>query len=303
MSQTQPRVLVIRGGAIGDFILTLPAIRLLRENLAACHLEVLGYPGIAELAISAGLADKTRSLSDSRMAGLFGRGATIDPELAAYFSSFHLIVSYLYDPDAILRGNLERLGVKALIDMPQKVTHGAGHATEQLARPLQKLALFLEEPQWRLPIFPLGVKASKIAIHLGSGSESKNWPMDHWGQLIRDLKDKRPNTQLVCITGEAEEARGTVSLAKIHPTTERWHSLPLVELACRLGSCNLFLGHDSGISHLASACGVPCLLLFGPTDPATWAPPQPTVQILQAPEGDLALLTLETVREAVLLLA
>jgi ADP-heptose:LPS heptosyltransferase len=237
------------------------------------------------------------------MAGLFGRGATIDPELAAYFSSFHLIVSYLYDPDAILRGNLERLGVKALIDMPQKVTHGAGHATEQLARPLQKLALFLEEPQWRLPIFPLGVKASKIAIHLGSGSESKNWPMDHWGQLIRDLKDKRPNTQLVCITGEAEEARGTVSLAKIHPTTERWHSLPLVELASRLGSCDLFLGHDSGISHLASACGVPCLLLFGPTDPATWAPPQPTVQILQAPEGDLALLTLETVREAVLLLA
>jgi ADP-heptose:LPS heptosyltransferase len=303
MSPAQPRVLVIRGGAIGDFILTLPAIRLLRENLTACHLEVLGYPGITDLAVSAGLADATRSLNDPHMARLFAQGAALDAALETYLLSFHLIVSYLYDPDAVLRGNLERLGVKALIDMPQKVTPGAGHATEQLARPLQKLALFLEEPQWRLPIFPLGVKASKIAIHLGSGSESKNWPVDHWSQLIRVLKEKRPNTQLVCITGEAEEARGTVDWAKMHPTIERWHSLPLVELASRLGSCDLFLGHDSGISHLASACGVPCLLLFGPTDAATWAPPQPTVQILQAPEGHLASLSLEIVREAVLLLA
>jgi ADP-heptose:LPS heptosyltransferase len=303
MSQTQPRVLVIRGGAIGDFILTLPAIRLLRENLATCHLEVLGYPGIVDLAVSAGLADGTRSLNDPRMALLFARGATMDAELGTYFTSFNLIVSYLYDPDAILRSNLERLGVKALIDMPQKLAHGAGHATEQLARPLQKLALFLEEPQWRLPIFPASVKTSKIAIHLGSGSESKNWPMDRWGQLIRDLQNKRPNTQIVCITGEAEEARGTVAAAEIHPSIERWHALPLVELASRLSRCSLFLGHDSGISHLASACGVPSLLLFGPTDPATWAPPQATVQILQAPEGEMAGIRLETVREAVLLLA
>jgi len=303
MSHTQPRVLVIRGGAIGDFILTLPAIRLLRENLATCHLEVLGYPGIVDLAVSAGLADGTRSLNDPRMALLFARGATMDAELGTYFTSFNLIVSYLYDPDAILRSNLERLGVKALIDMPQKLAHGAGHATEQLARPLQKLALFLEEPQWRLPIFPASVKTSKIAIHLGSGSESKNWPMDRWGQLIRDLQNKRPNTQIVCITGEAEEARGTVAAAEIHPSIERWHALPLVELASRLSRCSLFLGHDSGISHLASACGVPSLLLFGPTDPATWAPPQATVQILQAPEGEMAGIRLETVREAVLLLA
>ena len=90
MSHTQPRVLVIRGGAIGDFILTLPAIRLLRENLAACHLEVLGYPGIADLAVSAGLADGTRSLNDPRMALLFARGTTMDAELVAYFTSFNL---------------------------------------------------------------------------------------------------------------------------------------------------------------------------------------------------------------------
>jgi len=66
--QTRPRVLVIRGGAIGDFILTLPAIRLLREGLPNPHLEVLGYPGIASLATAAGFADAVRSIEHGAMA-------------------------------------------------------------------------------------------------------------------------------------------------------------------------------------------------------------------------------------------
>lgn len=299
MVKSQPRVLVIRGGAIGDFILTLPAIRLLRENLASCHLEVLGYPGIADLAVSAGLADATRSLNDPRMALLFARGAAIDPELVSYFCSFNLVVSFLYDPDAILRGNLERIGVKTLIDMPERIANGAGHASEQLARPLQKLALFLEEPQWRLPIYPVNQRSPRIAIHLGSGSETKNWPIDHWHRLITELQKSFLHMQITCITGEAEEARGTTFSGDSTGHLDHWHALPLTELAARLGRCSLFMGHDSGISHLASACGVPSILLFGPTDPATWAPPQPTIQLIRAPEGDLKRLPFEAVMEIV----
>ena len=79
-----PRVLVIRGGAIGDFILTLPAIRLLKEGIPNCHLEVLGYPGIADLALTAGLADHTRSLGHRHFAPLFAPGAPVQPEIADY---------------------------------------------------------------------------------------------------------------------------------------------------------------------------------------------------------------------------
>ena len=57
--------------------------------------------------------------------------------------------------------------------------------------------------------------------------------------------------------------------------------LPLEELVELLASCRLFLGHDSGISHLAAACGVPSLLLFGPTDPVMWAPPAPHVRVIK----------------------
>lgn len=62
------KVLFIRGGAVGDFILTMPAMRLLRENLPEAEIEILGYPAIAELAVATGLADRIRSLEDGRLA-------------------------------------------------------------------------------------------------------------------------------------------------------------------------------------------------------------------------------------------
>jgi heptosyltransferase-2 len=61
---------------------------------------------------------------------------------------------------------------------------------------------------------------------------------------------------------------------------------------------SIFVGHDSGISHLAAAAGARCVLLFGPTDPAIWAPANHHVRIVRAPDGDLRKLTLGTVRDA-----
>jgi ADP-heptose:LPS heptosyltransferase len=68
---------------------------------------------------------------------------------------------------------------------------------------------------------------------------------------------------------------------------DHWESLPLTELAARLPSCSALLGHDSGIGHLAAACGVPCHLFFGPSDPATWAPRNAGVTVHRVSSGNL----------------
>ena len=60
----------------------------------------------------------------------------------------------------------------------------------------------------------------------------------------------------------------------------------------------MFLGHDSGVSHLAAACGTPCVLLFGPTDPAMWAPPAARVRVLQC-GADLSAIGVEEVHKTV----
>ena len=65
----KPRILVVRGGAIGDFIMTLPAIGALRERWPEAHIEILGYPHIAELAQGRYYADAMRSIDAKAMTG------------------------------------------------------------------------------------------------------------------------------------------------------------------------------------------------------------------------------------------
>jgi len=303
------RVLVIRGGAIGDFILTLPAIRLLRENIPACHLEVLGYTGIAELAKAAGWADAVRALDHRDMAMLFAPGAPIADEVADYLRSFTLVVSYLFDPDGHFCENLKRIGVTTLIECPHRVQPDQGPAAAQLARPLSQLAMFLDDPAPIIRVKPEVILPHpqpgemSLVVHVGSGSETKNWPLENWFHLIRSMQQQQ-SIRIILLTGEAEEARGMTETLDGADWSglffERWHQVPLVTLAARLNGLALqgatsFVGHDSGISHLAAACGLDCLLLFGPSDPAIWAPQNPGVRLLRAPEGDLRALTPEAV--------
>lgn len=299
-----PRILIIRGGAIGDFILTLPAVQLLRANVPGVHLEILGYPSIIGLAKAAGLAEATRSLEHSSMARLFAPGAKIDDELVDYFQSFNLVVSYLYDPDGFFRGNMERIGVKTFLEVPHQIEPGKGHAARQLARPLEKLAMFLEDPVPHLT-FPVASEvrdgSALIALHPGSGSLRKNWPLEHWHRAGLELAKTFPTFRYAFVTGEAEAERGiTAALAEDWKSLGflHWDQLPLPELARRLAGCAGFVGHDSGIAHLAAACGLPCLLFFGPTDPALWAPQNSGVQVFREPSGDMAQLSFEQGWEA-----
>jgi heptosyltransferase III len=278
------RILVIRGGAIGDFILTLPAIRLLRDSFPAAHLEILGYRHIAALAEMSGYANATRSIEYAALSTFFNRDGDLAPDLIDYFSSFQQVVSYLFDPDEIFASNLRRAGVRNLIVGSAKI-NGQEHAARQLARPLERLALYLENPAaFILPNEQRKVNRALIAIHPGSGSEAKNWPLDRFVELTRELLRSDEKRQLLLVGGEADEERVT-KLVRALPNERVSVIKPfsLTKLASLLQNCALFIGHDSGISHLAAAVETPCLLLFGPTDPAIWAPANSQVRVLRAP--------------------
>ena len=298
----KPRILAIRGGAIGDFILTLPALRLLREAFPHCHLEVLGYRHIAALALHGGpepgttYADATRSIEYGPLAGFFARNGNLSPELCEYFASFQQVVSWLFDPDGIFETNVKRAGVKNYLSAYTPITD-ENHASVQLARGLESMALFLDDPAAKLVPTPESHQAAEAwlsssaihnssftALHPGSGSPRKNWPLEKWRALAGQIK--RP---LLIIGGEAD----TASLDSLAPhATLIARDLPLPTLAALLTRCTRYFGHDTGISHLAAAVGSKCTLLFGPTDPAVWSPQGPHVKILHT--HDLATMSLES---------
>src|SRR3954471_2196320 len=120
------RILVIRGGAIGDFVLTLPAIKLLREGFPSAHLEILGYKHIAALAENRFYADGVRSIESGSLSRFFTKGADLPSDLRDYFGSFDLIVSYLYDPDAVFSDNVARASQAQFVAGPPKLD-GSAH--------------------------------------------------------------------------------------------------------------------------------------------------------------------------------
>ena len=287
------RVLVIRGGALGDFLLTLPVLRALRE--ATQHLEILAYPQFTTLAREAGLVEGGRSIEYGPMAGFFARGAIQDPGLRDFFGSFDAALSYLYDPDGIFAENLTASGLKRFVTGPHK-PGSIGHAIDQLAAPLAELGVPMTERavEVRRPID--GSKPDVVAIHPGSGSKAKNWPAAQWESLATELLATYPSIHLAIIGGEADgpEVEALQEL-RSHERVDFWLNGPLTALAEKLGGARGYIGHDTGVSHLSAVLGVPSLLLFGPSDPSVWAPPHHHVQVLCAPDGDLSGLKLATV--------
>jgi len=313
-SPPKGKILVIRGGAIGDFILTLPAIAALRRQFPQAHLEVLGYPHIVQLALAGGLVDRVQPIEARGLAGFFARDGKLAPDLADYFSGFNLIVSYLYDPDEIFQANIARCASAQFIVAPHRPDEKElVHATKVYLKPLERLAIFDADPVPRLDVgqasrlsltsstgaFECAAPAVSLqimetgatpvlrtlALHPGSGSERKNWPETQWTGLLAKLVGET-NWNLLLVGGEAEGQRlKRLSASLPVERCEVAHNLPLADLARRLESCVGFVGHDSGISHLAAALGLPCVVLWADTVQEIWRPQGERVALVKEIAG------------------
>ena len=264
------KILVLRGGALGDFIVTLPALRLLRERWPSAKIEFVGNARAAELGLIAGVIDHVYSQAEARWAQLYSP-VPLTPEFQTWLNDFDLIVSFWPDPDGELRQHFAHRETNYVASNANVTTHPAAAHFCIALRPLD-----LKTKSYHFKIdLPASIEAEAlrqlaglknfVALHLGSGSPRKNWPLDRWAEFAMRLQ--RP---LLIVTGEAE------------PTPPCWpvdlpvvyaHDWPLPVLCAALAKSALFIGHDSGVSHLAAAAGTRCILLFGPTDPAIWAPP------------------------------
>jgi ADP-heptose:LPS heptosyltransferase len=288
-------VLILRGGALGDFIVTLPTLATLRRAFPSARLELAGNAVAAALAVPRGLLDAVHSQHEARWSALYG-SAPLPSDFAAWLGGFDLVLSFWPDPDGALATRFpvhpqqRFLSAPALPPPRAAAPVTARPAAAHYAAALDPIGLSATET-W-LPLRPLltgseapGASAPAptpprrgLVLHPGSGSPRKNWPLDRW----LDLLSRLPAPPTV-ILGEAESG----SVDRFAATgANLLVRRPLEELVDRLAGAAAFLGHDSGIAHLAAACGTPSLLLFGPTDPAVWAPPAPHVRVLR-PFSDL----------------
>ena len=277
------RILVIRGGAVGDVILTLPVFGALRLAFPNAHIEVVGDARRVCLARHSVYADATMDGERLEIHRLFSREARKPRQLVSYLGGFDLILSYVPAPSDVFLDNVQRCcpgDVIAWTPHPD----GTVHATDHLLQPVLGFADTTPSAEPRVYPDSKGRQAAKrfwqttglpdqgvLALHVGSGGSHKLWPLEGWRQIIHwAAEDGVPG---ILIYGPAEEERGLGSLLNnLNPAWKALRSAPLLELAAILEKCAAFAGHDSGVTHLAAAVGTPALALFGPTDPWVWGP-------------------------------
>lgn len=256
------RRLLIRPGGIGDFLLSLPALECLKEHFT----EVWTTPRNVPLAR---FADRARAIPST---GLDLLGVTDPPpELVDSLRGFDSIVSWYGANRPEFRDPVSALGLPFTF-FPALPTENPGmHAADFYLSQARTLTSKPSDGIPRLACAPAPHPYEPYAvIHPFSGSPRKNWPIERFRALARELER---SMRVRWCAGPDDP-----------PLADAVHIDDLYQLACWLAGASFYMGNDSGITHLAAAAGTPVLAFFGPTDPAVWAPRGPNVKVERWPE-------------------
>jgi hypothetical protein len=262
------RRLAIRPGGIGDSILGFPALQHLAR---AASLEVWARSEVLPLIHFA----STHTIEGTGLSLVGIEPAP--PHLMERLAAFDEIYSWYGANREDFRAALSALhpSVHFFDALPTiSDVHAADFFASHVGAPLPAL-----------PTIPLDPTPSRlIYIHPFSGSARKNWPLERYQLLARWLETTGRAVQFLAAPHQHLPGARVVA--------------DLGELARLLAGAALYIGNDTGITHLAAASGANTLALFGPTDPAQWSPRGPRVRVLHSP--DLDALSAERVLDAAL---
>jgi ADP-heptose:LPS heptosyltransferase len=292
------KIIVFRPGALGDTLLTFPALAALRRAFPGAWLGAIGNPAALALARDAGLADEVVPFDNLCWTDLFSEDGIRSAEARQTLEGARLAVLWLRDSDGLAERNLRALGISTIVSAPGRPPEGArGHAVDYV---LGTLASIIGDiaftPADMPPLTPTpaaqrwaeaewarrGLMGSPVlAVHPGSGSRSKCWPPERFAALAGRFI--AAGWQALVIEGPADRLVAPPVLAAL-PAGRAQHLAGVTppRLAAVLARAALSVGNDSGVSHLSAMLGVPTLALFGPTDPAIWAPRGPRVRVVRA---------------------
>jgi len=289
------RVLLIRRKALGDCLVTLPAVQRLAEALPAARLDLVVDRPFA--ALIQRFLPTCRVISWSRDGGGWGWYRNLHQE------GYDLVIDWLGNPRTALWTAATGASLRVGYDLPRRRwaynlkvprnrwrgTALRGFAGEAFLDPLRSLGLEVApwRPLGRLPGFQPGDlgpdylqwragnlegASPPVAMMMSATWPAKAWPARHVVDLWRLLEDSAQRALFIPGPGDEDlvrELRKTLPAQAFAPDTS------LLELADILARCRVFVGTDCGPRHLATALGLPSVTVFGPTDAVGWNPADP----------------------------
>jgi ADP-heptose:LPS heptosyltransferase len=278
------RILILRWGGVGDFLLTLPAIYSVRKHFPHAHIAIMGSTDTIDLAASKEYADEflhfdwaiSSDWREAREAARLG--------MMQKLKEFDFIINYhsFGQVDALL----DDCGVNYLSFEDKVFLRERKHASEHFCDLLRSIPaasvfsrpkVYLNSEERRFAINFLnhhGLDLRNdciIAVHVGSGDPQKRWFPDRYRDVISSIVGS--GAKVLLLSGPSDDdIVGLVYEGAERDNVFIVRGIPIRKVAAIIERSTLFLGNDSGLMHLASAVGIPIVSLFGPSDPVTWGP-------------------------------
>jgi len=276
-------IVVIHPGGLGDVLLSLDALAILRAG--SPHHEIVLFAGseVGHLLVHCRMIDQVLSTESGQLAALFAGREQLSDDHTAIFRRCDLVVGWLSDQSGSLGRTMRELGIPRVILRSPASTEGP-HQSERFIQTLQGespadarslLRFHLPEQVLKsgieeLRAIGIGQAMPLIMCHPGSGSTHKCVRAETWSTLLRGCRERQLTP--VVVLGPADEQAASAVREQAVPDLPILHPRSVTMLAAILAQAQGFIGHDSGVTHLAAVLGVPTIAMFGPTDEQRWAP-------------------------------
>ncbi|MBP8605057.1 MAG: glycosyltransferase family 9 protein [Phycisphaerae bacterium] len=302
---------ILHPGAVGDCLLTLPLADYMKKVFGLDQMDFIGRTEYIDFYPGRTCIDRIRSIESIELHRLFEDKNSFFLEdkdrLLEAFAGYEQIVSFLgaghpsFETNLLFTVHSTHSADVAVLSsaIPDDYTAHITdfylqqflneHHLEQADAKIESDALIVpvasDYSAGQEMLEQIGIQHEQpiAVIHPGSGSPAKSWHWTNYLQLGSELKAN--NIQTIFILGPAEQDRMPEESAQIREKEIVLENLTLGQVVQLLTQADVFVGNDSGISHLSGMLGKRTIALFGPTNPAHFHPLGRSVTIL-TPNAD-----------------
>lgn len=277
-------IVIIHPGGLGDVLLAVPAIKKLIARFSQHTILLIARAPVSRLLAECGVIDEWISIESQVCAELFAKFGCPSMELQSRLARCDAAVAWTEDTDGFLANVLGECGIpRAWIQSPFSSALKERHqrdrfletvgetGTDALGNDGLHIPDHLLEKGWiYLQDKGISPNCALVLVHPGSGSIHKCLRSEKLAGILQQLQQREMSPVLLEGPADQDVVEGALKLLSKKPPVLR--DLDLSLLAGILAHAELYLGHDSGLTHLAALLGVRTVAVFGPTDQNRWAP-------------------------------
>ena len=293
MSTVKRTIVMIHPGGLGDVLLAVQAMVRLRARFHNHRLVLCAEDQVARLLLACRIIDEWISVQGRDCTDLFAGAESITGQVRTWLEDCDLAIGWMQDLDGKLNETLKTVGAReVIVRSPFSTDIRATHQRDRFLEAINEapsddegdVLLTVTEPLLHfgracLEAAGLSTGQSLVVIHPGSGSVHKCVAPETLASVVIAVQTSGSIPVVLEGPADRETVERLLRLCADSPIVLR--GLDLLTVAGVLAQARLFVGQDSGITHLAGLMGVRTVALFGPTDPARWAPSGAHVTVVQ----------------------